>query len=114
MSGPMLELGAVISCPHGGQVSPVSFGNRVRVEGMPALVAGDAYSVSGCPFAVPTPYGAKPQPCTEVLWSASAARVLVHGSPVLTATSAGQCRSADGVSQGPPVPSGVQQRVVAQ
>ncbi len=114
MSGLVLDLGAAISCPPGGQVSPVTVNTRVLVDGMPALLVNDSFPIAGCPFEAPIPDGGKPRPCTEIMWSAPAARVLVNGRPVLVATSTGQCLSAEHHPQGPPMPSGIQPRVIAQ
>ena len=114
MSGLILDLGAEITCPHGGHVSPVTVNTRVLVNAMPALLVSDGFPIAGCPFEAPMPDGARPQPCTEIVWNAPAARVLVNGRPVLVATSTGQCLSAEHHPQGPPIPRGVQQRVIAQ
>jgi hypothetical protein len=113
MVGLILDLGAVITCPHGGRVSPVTVNSRVLLNGMPALLVSDSFPIADCPFETPIPDGDKPQPCTEVRWRSPAARVLVDGRPVLVATSAGQCLSAEHNLQGPPMPSGVQPRVTA-
>ncbi len=47
MSGLILDLGAAISCPHGGQVSPVTVNTRVLVDGMPALLISDSFPIAG-------------------------------------------------------------------
>jgi hypothetical protein len=114
MPGPILDLGTQLTCPHGGHASPVAINTRVLVNGLPALLVSDGYPIAGCPFQVPTPHGPTPQPCAEIAWQASAARVVVNGHPVLVATSTGQCLTAEHVPQGPPIPSGVQPRVIAQ
>jgi len=114
MPGPILHVGAVITCPHAGQVTPVPTNSRVLVNGMPALVFTDTFPIAGCPFQVPAPPGTKPQPCIKVQWMVPAARVQVMGQPVLVATSTGLCLSAEQIPQGPPMPSGVQPRVIAQ
>jgi hypothetical protein len=114
MSGPILDLGAAITCPHGGRASPVTVNTRVLVNGMPALLVTDSFLIAGCTFEAPMPDGTKPHPCTEILWNAPATRVLVNGTPVLLATSTGQCLSAEHIPQGLPIPSGVQPAVIAQ
>ncbi len=114
MPGLMLDLGAAITCPHGGHVSPVTDIARVLVDGRPALLVGDSFPIVGCPFEVPTPGGTRPQPCIDTMWSAPAARVLVTGRPVLVATSTGECLSVERIPQGPALTSGVQTRVIAQ
>lgn len=106
MPGQVLHLGAAIVCPHGGQGLPVATNIRTLVNGNPTLLVSDLFLIAGCPAA--------PRPCTQISWSAPAARVLVSGQPVLTATSVGQCLSADGVTQGRPTVASVQHRVIAQ
>jgi hypothetical protein len=114
MPGPILHISAVITCPHAAPVSPVTTNARVLLGGAPALVVTDTFPIAGCPFQVPIGTGTKPQPCVRVQWTTPSARVLVNGQPVLLATSTGVCLSAEQIPQGPPMPGGVQPRVVAQ
>jgi len=114
MSGPILDLGATIACPHGGQASPVTDNTRVLVDGRPALLVSDRFPIVGCPFEAPIPDGTRPRPCIQAMWSAPAVRVLVNGRPVLVSTSTGQCLSAEHIPQGPPTLSDVQPRVIAR
>lgn len=113
MADPILHLGAVITCPHAGQAAPVTTNTRVLVNGLAALLATDNFPITGCLCEVATPSGIKPQPCTGILWTAPATRVLVNGQPVLVVTSTGECLSAEQIPQGPPMPIGVQPRVIA-
>jgi len=83
MAGLLLDLGAEMTCPHGGRASALSVDTRVLANGMPVLMVSDSFPIANCPHEEPTPDGATPQPCTENLWSAPAARVLVDGRPVL-------------------------------
>lgn len=114
MPGPVLHVGAMVSCPHAAPTSPVTANARVLVNGMPALLLTDTFPVAGCPFQVPVPAGTKPQPCVTIRWMVGAARVLVNGVPVLLATSPGIAQSAEQIPQGAPIVAGVQPRVVAQ
>jgi len=114
MSGLILDLGAEITCPHGGEVLPATASTRVVIDGMPVLQVSGSFPIAGCPLEAPIPDGTKPQPCTEVLWNAPAARVLASGHPVLVTTSTGQCLSAEHHPQGQPMLSGVQPRVIAE
>lgn len=114
MPGPVLHLGAMVSCPHAAPATPVAANARVLVNGLPALLLTDSFPVAGCPFQVPVPGGTKPQPCVTIRWLVGAARVLVNGVPVLLATSPAIAQSPEQIPQGTPVVAGVQPRVVAQ
>jgi uncharacterized Zn-binding protein involved in type VI secretion len=109
MPGPIVHVGAVAMCPHGGQVTIVSTNTRVLVNGMPAATLGDNYVIAGCAFTVPP---GKPQPCVRVQWLVPATRVLINGQPAILQASTGLCQSAEQIPQGPPVVTGVQPRVV--
>ena len=96
MSGLVLEVGSQLTCPHGGRVEPVAANAQVLVNGMAALVLTDSFPIVGCRSEAAMPDG---WPCTDVVWNAAAARVLIHGQPVLNATSIGKC-----LNSGPPAP----------
>ncbi len=113
MPGPMLHVGAGITCTHSAPSSPVTANARVLVGGMPVLLLTDTFPVAGCPFQVPIGTGTKPQPCVKIQWTVPAARVKVNGTPVLIATSTGLCQSAEQIPQGPPVVAGFQTRAIA-
>lgn len=113
MPGPLLYVGAVVSCSHAGPVTAQTGNSRVLVSGTPVVTAADAYPVSGCPFQVPVGAGTKPQPCARIQWTTPAARVLVNGQPAMLATSVGLGVSAEGIPQGPPTVAGFQTRAVA-
>lgn len=114
ISGLILDLGATIVCPHGGEASPVTDNTRVLVDGTPALLVSDSFPIDGGPFEGRIPDSTSPQPCIQTLGGAPAASVLVNGRPVLVSTSTGRCLSAENNPQGPPTLSGVQPRLVAQ
>jgi hypothetical protein len=110
MPGPLLQVTAVMTCPHvAGQVKPVPTNARVFVVGTPVATLADQFPIVGCPFTVPGP---KPQPCVRVQWAAGATRVFVNGSPALLQVSVGTCLSADQIPAGPPIVSVNQPRVV--
>lgn len=113
MPGPVLHVGAVISCPHMGPVTPQSSNVRVQVSGMPVVTIADVFPVAGCPFQIPVGAGTKPQPCVRIQWTVPAARVQVNGTPVLLQLSTGIALSVEQIPQGPPLISGVQPRVIA-
>jgi hypothetical protein len=110
MSGNLLHANATITCPHGGRVQVLPAQTRVLVSGQPAATLADVFTIVGCPFTA----GNKPQPCVTVSWLSSAAQVVVSGTPALPQFATAQCRSAEGIPQGPPAVSVVQQRVMGR
>jgi hypothetical protein len=113
MPGPLLHVAAAIQCPHTTPVTTQSSNMRVLVSGTPVATVADTFPVAGCPFQVPIPTGTKPQPCVRVQWTVPAARVLVNGTPPLTAVSPGVGVSIEGIPGGPAVVVTVQPRVIA-
>jgi len=113
MPGPILHVGATVTCTHAAPMTVVPTNTRVLVNGTPAATMADTFPVAGCPFQVPVGAGTKPQPCVKVQWTVPAARVKVNGVPVILSLSTGLGQSVEGIPQGPPIPSAVQPRVVA-
>lgn len=111
MPGPLLQIGAGVSCPHAAPATGAPGVPRVLLSGQPASVATDIWSVAGCPFQIPIGTGTKPQPCVTVKWAAPATRVMINGVPALLGTSAGIGTSVEQIPQGPAVVSVVQPRV---
>jgi hypothetical protein len=109
MPGPVLHVGASLSCPHGVPITLIASGPRVVVDGKPAVVLTDAGQIAGCPFMV----GNKPQPCVSVKWLAGATRVTAGGQPLLINPAQAICLSADQIPAGPPTVSSTQMKVVA-
>ena len=112
MPGLLVHVGAVIMCPHAGQVSVISSNTRVLVSGMPVATMADNYLVAGCPFTVPAGPAPKPQPCVRVQWLVPATRVLVNGQPAILQLSTGLCLSVEQIPQGPPNVVTTQTRVM--
>lgn len=108
MPGPLIQTGATIMCPHGGQVTNVPTNTRVLASGMPLATAADTFLVAGCVFQMPPP---TPSPCLTVQWIAPAVRVMINGSPALVQTSVGLCQNPAQVPQGPPIVAATQPRV---
>jgi hypothetical protein len=106
----VIQVGASISCPHGGQVKITASNKRVTVQGVALAVFSDSTTVSGCSFQVPGP---KPQPCTIVQWLVPAGRVRAAGTQVLIKSSSGLCKSAEQIPQGSPSVSSTQRRASA-
>jgi hypothetical protein len=110
MPGTLFHVGAVATCPHGGQVIASSTNTRVAASGMPVALMTDQFKVAGCAF---TPPSGIPQPCVIVQWTAPTARTLVNGQPAITALSVGLCIAANGVPNGPATVTSTQMRAVA-
>jgi hypothetical protein len=114
MPGPLMHLGAGVSCPHAAPAQGAPGSPRVLLSGQPASTIADLWTVAGCPFQIPIGTGTKPQPCIKIQWAAPAARVLVNGAPALLAISPGIGQSVEQIPQGPAVVSVVQTRVIGQ
>jgi hypothetical protein len=111
VSGPVVHVGAGVTCTHAGPVSIAPGSPRVQVGGQPVATMSDNFSVTGCAFTLPS---GTPHPCMRIQWTVPAARVQVLGQPVITQGSVGLGLAADCAPQGPPMLAGVQPRVVAQ
>jgi hypothetical protein len=107
MPGPLMHVGATVTCAHGGPASIVSSNARVLVGGLPVATIADLTLVAGCAFNPGAPH-----PCVRVQWLVPAARVLVNGQPALLQTSTGLCLAADQAPQGAPLAVAVQPRVI--
>jgi hypothetical protein len=108
--GTLVHVGALFFCPHFGLGKVISSNTRVLVNGLAVATALDQFPVTGCAFTVPGP---KPQPCTQIQWTAPAARVKVNGQPPILGTSGGVGVSAEQIKQGPALVLLTQLRVVA-
>jgi hypothetical protein len=104
MPGPIVHLGAVVTCSHAGPAQPTAPVPRVLVGGQPVVTLSSPYVVTGCSLATTsTP------PCVTGQWIAGATRVLVLGVPVVVQGGQSTC-----VPTGTPLlPVTVQPRVVA-
>jgi len=103
MPGPMLHLGAVVTCAHGGQAVPTVPVPRVLVSGQPVATIAAPYAVAGCPFA------SAPGPCVSGQWVVGATRVLAMGQPVAIQTGVSTCAP----NGAPLLPVAVQPRAIA-
>lgn len=86
MPGPILHMGAVVLCSHGGQAVPTVPSPSVMVSGMPIATIAAPYAVAGCPFVPPAP-----GPCVTGQWAVGAVQVLSHGQPVAIMTGVSVC-----------------------
>lgn len=103
MPGPILHLGAVVTCGHGGQATPTAPVPRVLVSGQPVATITAPYAVAGCPFTGP------PGPCVTGHWVVGAVRVLAMGQPLAIQTGFAMCAP----NLAPLLPMAVQPRVIA-
>jgi len=114
MPGYLLHVGAVVTCTHSAPSATTPGGARVFTNGQPVATVANLWSVTGCPFQIPTPGGPVPSPCIRVQWATPATRILVGGSPALLqpglGSGAGLCLSALQAPQGPPMVNQMQLR----
>ena len=87
MPGPILHIGAVVTCAHGGQAVPSVPSTAVFVSGMPIATIAAPYLVAGCAFVPPAGNG----PCITGQWVAGSVQVLSHGQPVAIMTGVSLC-----------------------
>jgi hypothetical protein len=104
MPGPVLHLGATVTCSHAGPAQPLAPMPRVLVSGQPVVTLASPYAVTGCALTgTPTP------PCVTGQWVAGAVRVLAAGVPLALLSGQSVC-----VPTGTPMlPLAAQPRVVA-
>ncbi|WP_299210359.1 hypothetical protein [uncultured Tateyamaria sp.] len=87
MPGPMLHLGATVTCSHGGQAFPVAPNPRVLVSGQPVVAQTSVWTVAGCGFVPLAGNG----PCVTANYVVAATRVFVAGAPAVLLDSASVC-----------------------
>ena len=87
MPGPILHMGAVVLCSHGGQAMPTVPSPNVFVSGMPIATIAAPYVIAGCAFAPPAGNG----PCVTGQWIVGAAQVLSQGQPVVILSGVSIC-----------------------
>lgn len=86
MPGPILHMGAVVTCAHGGQAIPTVPSPVVLVSGMPITTIAAPYAVAGCAFGPPGN-----GPCVAAQWLVGATQVFSNGQPVAILTGAAIC-----------------------
>lgn len=87
MPGPVLHMGAVVLCAHGGHALPTVPSPVVFVSGMPIATIAAPYTVAGCAFVPPVGNG----PCVTAQWVVGAVQVLSQGQPVAIMTGVAVC-----------------------
>ena len=79
MPGPLLHLGANVTCAHAAPASPSTTNPRVTVSGQPTALLTVPYLVSGC--TLPPPNAAN-GPCVSGQWQSGTTRVKSTGQPL--------------------------------
>ncbi len=87
MPGPLLHVGATVTCAHMGQAQPTAPNPRVLVSGQPTVTQPAPYAIAGCPFNV----SGAPVPCVTGQWVSAATRILSNGAPLLLFDSQAVC-----------------------
>ncbi len=104
MPGPVLHLGATVTCTHAGPAQPLATMPRVLVSGQPVVTLASPYAVTGCALT-----GTPNPPCVTGQWVAGAVRVLAGGVPLAVQSGQSTC-----IPTGTPMlPLAAQPRVVA-
>jgi len=88
MPGPLITLGAVVTCSHAGTATPTTTNPRVTIMGQPIVTMANPYAVAGCTF--PAMSSGSP-PCATAAWTTGAARVTSMGQPVILQDSQATC-----------------------
>jgi hypothetical protein len=99
MSGRILTLNSILLCPHGAPVRGVPASTAVVGDAAP-LANTDSFSISGCPFQLPTAPSPTPSPCITVQWLPGPPGPGPQGKALLTESSIGLCIGATGMVQG--------------
>lgn len=105
MPGPILHMGAIVLCTHGGQAVPTVPSPVVLLSGMPAATVAAPYVVAGCAFVPPAGNG----PCVTGQWTVGTVRVVSQGQPLVIMSGVSTC-----IPTGTPLlPVTAQTRVIA-
>jgi len=104
MPGNLLQMGATVTCSHGGSAIATSPNPAVTIEGQPTVLLSAQWVVAGCPL-VPPPL----PPCLTAQWVTGTTRVTSNGQPLVVSTGV-----AVSIPNGTPLlPVAVQARVTA-
>jgi hypothetical protein len=87
MPAPILHMGAVVECAHGGMAMPTVPSPVVFVSGLPIATIAAPYAVAGCAFVPPVGNG----PCVTAQWVMGATQVLSQGQPVAILSGVSTC-----------------------
>jgi uncharacterized Zn-binding protein involved in type VI secretion len=87
MPGPILHVGAVVTCAHGGMAIPTVPSPVVLVSGMPIATIAGPYAIAGCAFVPPVGNG----PCVTGQWIVGSLFVTSNGQPVAILSGGSTC-----------------------
>jgi hypothetical protein len=87
MPGPILHVGAVVTCAHGGVATPTVPNPMVLVSGMPTVTIAGPWAVAGCAFVPPAGNG----PCVTGMWVLGSLQVTSNGQPLAILTGVSTC-----------------------
>jgi hypothetical protein len=86
MPGPLLHMGAMVTCSHTGQATPLAPSPSVTVSGSAIVTNLSPYAIAGC--TLPPVAGG---PCVTAQFVSFATRVVSNGAPVLLMDSQAIC-----------------------
>lgn len=107
---PLLTTASRIQCAHGAPAQLVTANVAVSAGGARVLLESDVHAVQGCPFTV----GNKPSPCVRIEWSSGAQKASLGDEAPLLKTSMGECKNAEGATQGVALIVNTQTKAVAR
>jgi hypothetical protein len=87
MAGPILHVGAVVMCSHGGMAIPTVPSPFVTVSGMPVATIAAPYAIAGCAFVPPAGNG----PCVTGQWIVGSLCVTSNGQPLAILSGVSTC-----------------------
>jgi hypothetical protein len=87
MPGPVLTVGSMILCAHGGMAQATAPNPRVSAGGQPVVTQAAPHAVAGCVFNI----SGAPSPCVTATWVTGAVRVTATGQPLLLMDSQAVC-----------------------
>jgi hypothetical protein len=88
MPGMLVQVGATVTCSHGGTATPITPNPRVTLGGAPSVLVTSVYSIAGCAFPPPPTANG---PCVTGQWLSGTTRVLSNGQPLLCQSSTSVC-----------------------
>jgi hypothetical protein len=87
MPGPVLHVGAVLTCAHGGMAIATVPNPMVLVSGMPTVTIAGPWTIAGCAFVPPAGNG----PCVTGMMIVGSVQVTSNGQPLALLTGVSIC-----------------------